>query len=417
MAARPAPPIRSAFGFLLDGARFVGHEAGSDEGNGESTPPNEADRRFLAAALVEAQKAVGWTTPNPPVGAVVVDAAGDVVGRGHTAPVGGPHAEVCALRDAGPRATGACVYVTLEPCAHVGRTPPCTDALIAAGVARVVVATLDPNPRVNGKGIDALRHAGIVVDVVAEGDLQAQAADLILPFAKTLERNRPWTIAKVATTLDGSVAMATKDSRWVTGPLARSWVHALRSRVDAILVGSGTVAADDPALTARDLPRGEIPRRQPRRLVIDGRLQTSTSAAIFQRHPLDLRPPLVAHATRAPDARRTAFDEVDVERFEAGDTRVDLPALWTHLAACGLNSLLVEPGPRLFSALLLAGLIDEIWWFTAPKIAGGDAVSAVGPLGFQKMADALGVEPSTTLQCDQDLLTVGRLVTPGARKA
>lgn len=412
MASFAAPAVRSPFGFLLEGADVVGVDvvgASQTPSATDGTALSSADVKHLRAALIEAEKAVGWTTPNPPVGAVVVNAAGDVVGRGHTAPVGGPHAEVNALRDAGPRAKDACVYVTLEPCAHVGRTPPCTEALIAAEVGRVVIATLDPNPKVNGKGAKALLEAGITVDVVTSTTEQARADDLIVPFATTLERKRPWTIAKVATTLDGCVAMASGDSRWVTGPLARSWVHALRSRVDAIAVGSGTIAADDPALTARDLPRGVAPRRQPRRIVIDGGLKSPPTAGVFARHPLDVRRPLVAHTSRAAEAARAALDAADVERWEGGEDHVDLLALWNHLAVCGMNSLLVEPGPHLFSALLQAGLVDEVWWFTAPKIAGGDAIGAVGALGFQKMAQAQILGATASVRCDFDFLTVGRL--------
>ena len=408
-AAVPSAQARSPFAFLLEA---------SAKDMVRSTSPtvlapnlNTTDIAHLAGALDEARGAVGKTTPNPPVGAVVVAANGDVVGRGFTAPVGGPHAEVAALAQAGSRANGGTVYVSLEPCAHTGRTPPCTSALIQAGVARVVLATYDPNPRVDGRGESTLRAAGIDVTVADDGELAARARALIVPFAQTLQRQRPWTIVKVATSLDGKVATNSGDSRWVTGATARRVVHALRHHVDGVVVGSRTVAKDAPALTVREMLSGAAPSRHPRRIVIDGALKTAVDAEVFKSHAIDSATPLVAHAFDAPADRAAAFDNAQIERRCLGDVRTDLPALWQSLATDGMTSVLVEAGPSLFRALLEAKLVDEVWWFSAPKVVGGDGVSAVGPLGAVKMDRVLAIAPRRYL-CAADILTIGTLASP-----
>jgi diaminohydroxyphosphoribosylaminopyrimidine deaminase/5-amino-6-(5-phosphoribosylamino)uracil reductase len=341
-----------------------------------------ADRTHLARAVDEAWRGFGRTAPNPPVGAVVVK-DGEVLATGFHAKAGERHAEVVALdelkRLGEGRARGATLYVTLEPCVHHGRTPPCADRVLAEGVARVVVGAVDPNPRVHEMGIAKLRAAGVTVDVAA-GVVGDRCRALIAPFTSTMLGKRPWVVLKTATSLDARVATSSGASRWITGEAARARVHALRDRVDAVLVGAGTVLKDDPALTTR-LPGG----RDARRVVIDGALRTSPSARVYA--PAVDRP-LVVHA-RAPVDRAAAFDAAGVDRLErpGPEGRVDLAAALAALAPRAL-SVLVEAGPGLAGALLAAGLVDEIWWMTAPVVLGADAVPAVGPLAIPTPADA-----------------------------
>ncbi|MBI1948062.1 MAG: bifunctional diaminohydroxyphosphoribosylaminopyrimidine deaminase/5-amino-6-(5-phosphoribosylamino)uracil reductase RibD [Deltaproteobacteria bacterium] len=344
--------------------------------------PADADAAMMVRALVEARRGVGRTAPNPPVGAVVVK-DGVVVAVGHHARAGERHAEVVALDQVAGRARGATLYVTLEPCTHHGRTPPCVERVLAEGIARVVVGAVDPNPRVSGGGLDALRAAGVDARLVDDPVVAAQAAALIAPFGTAMTRSRPWVVLKIAATLDGRVASADGRSRWITGAAARSLVHELRDHVDAVLVGSGTVLADDPVLTVRDAPpRGDgSQRRDPRRVVVDGALRCDPRARVFGARSL------VLHATTAPADRQRAFDDAGVERVPAGASPVDLPSALAALGARGIHSVLVEAGPRLAAALVQAQLVDELWWLSAPTLLGGDAVPAVGPLGIASPAE------------------------------
>ena len=340
-----------------------------------------ADDRFMAGALALAARGLGLVAPNPSVGCVLVDPDGRIVGRGHTQPGGRPHAETVALTMAGGRARGATAYVSLEPCSHTGETGPCADALAAAGVARVVVAIADPDPRVSGRGIARLRAAGIPVDV---GCGAAAATVLNAGFLSRIERGRPHVTLKLATTLDGRIATRSGASRWITGTDARRMTHALRARADAIMVGSMTAITDDPELTCR-LPG--LTARSPVRVVLDSRLRV----------PLTAR--LVASAAEVPtwiltvppgnrqrtDALRRAG--VTVLRIDARDDgSVDLPAGLAALATRGITRVLVEGGARLAAALLLDDLVDEIVWFRAPTVLGEDGLAAVAGLGI----DAIG---------------------------
>lgn len=342
-------------------------------------PSSADDIAHMRSALALARRGLGNTWPNPSVGCVVVK-DGRVISRALTAPGGRPHAETAALDAAGADARGATVYVTLEPCCHFGRTPPCTDALAAARVARVVVATRDPDPRVDGAGVAALREAGIIVD---EGVLQAEADEIAQGFRMRLKQGRPLVTLKLASTLDGRIATRTGESRWITGAAARRAAHALRGRHDAVLVGVGTVLADNPELTCR-LPGF---RRSPVvRVVADSHLRmplTATLAATAEKVPTWM---LIRAGTDRE--RRRAFTElgarlIEVERAETG---VDPADALRALGNAGLTRVLVEGGAELAASLLRADLVDRIAWFHAPAVMGGDAWPAVQAFGIEHLA-------------------------------
>lgn len=348
----------------------------------------------MRAALREARKAVGRTCPNPPVGAVVVR-RGRIVGAGHTAPAGGPHAEPRALREAGARAHGATVYVTLEPCAHFGRTPPCVAALLEAGVGRVVVGVRDPNPHVAGGGVEALRAAGVAVDVGIAAD---ECAEILRPFRKHVTTGRPLVTLKLAASLDGRIATARGDSRWITGEPARRLVHRWRDAADAVMVGAGTVIADDPRLTCRR--RGG---RDPLRVVIDGRLRVPPAAAVFN-PPLSSRTVLVTgeHGVRrlAPWRERG----VEVIRLPARAGRLDLGVVFDVLGRRGLLWVMIEGGGGLAAEALRQGVADEMKLFLAPRIVGGDGVPVIGALGFERMTEVLQPDLKKVSRVGEDLL-------------
>jgi diaminohydroxyphosphoribosylaminopyrimidine deaminase/5-amino-6-(5-phosphoribosylamino)uracil reductase len=359
----------------------------------------------MRRALELARRALGRSSPNPGVGAVIVR-DGQVVGEGWTAPAGGPHAEQVALRQAGPAARGATIYVTLEPCCHHGRTPPCTDALIRAGIRRVEIGTPDPNPRVAGAGAAALRDAGIEVHV----GLGAHAARaLIAPFRRWVLRGRPLVMAKYAMTLDGRIASRSGDSRWVSGPDARRLVHQWRDVSDAILVGAGTVLADDPRLGTR-LPEGEDPH-QPLRVVLDSRGRTPLTANVFD--PAQGGPTVVA-SVRPDEGWADALGRRGVDTWRLpgdGEGRVDLPALLDRLAGeRGVTSLLVEGGSAVLGAFLGQGLVDRLAAFVAPKLVGGSrAPGPVGDPGRDSMALAHALRSPRWASIGQDLLVWGEL--------
>ena len=335
----------------------------------------------MARALELARGVEGTTNPNPPVGAVVVR-DGRVVGEGATLPPGGPHAEVVALRKAGELAQGATLYVTLEPCSHHGRTPPCVDAVIGAGVSEVRVAIVDANPRVGGTGVELLRARGVVVEV---GDGEAEAGVLAAPHAKFITVGRPLVTAKFAMSLDGKIATRTGDSKWITSEASRRYVHELRARSDAIMAGIGTVLADDPQLTARDADGTPLPR-QPLRVIVDSSGRTPSDAALVAQ-PGET---LVAVADAGSDSR-LGLEKAGAEVFTAGgpDGRVDLDELMDELGRREITSLLVEGGGTLLGALFDSGLVDRVVAFVAPVIIGGSsAVSAVGGDGVARMAEA-----------------------------
>ena len=334
----------------------------------------------MDAALALARRGLGTTWPNPAVGCVLVKDR-RVVGRGFTAPGGRPHAETVALERAGAAARGATAYVTLEPCSHWGQTGPCTDALIAAGVTRVVVAVRDPDPRVNGAGLERLRAGGIEV---VEGVRATEAAEVLAGFASRVVRGRPLVTLKLASTLDGRIATQSGESRWITGEAARREAHALRGRHDAVMVGVGTVLADDPDLTCR------IPGFRTRpivRVVADSGLRTPITARVMTtalQHPTWI----VADAD-ADSERMRRFREagVGVLGVAAGSGGVDVAAALRALGSAGITRLLVEGGAALAGSLLREGLVDRIAWFHAGAVMGGDGLPAVQGYGVAWLTD------------------------------
>jgi diaminohydroxyphosphoribosylaminopyrimidine deaminase/5-amino-6-(5-phosphoribosylamino)uracil reductase len=319
------------------------------------------DVAHMAQALRLAERGLYTTQPNPRVGCVIAHGE-QVVGQGWHERAGQPHAEVFALREAGERAHGATAYVTLEPCAHHGRTPPCADALVAAGVARVVIAAEDPFPQVAGRGIEKLRAAGITVET---GLMRDAAREINVGFFGRIERHRPWVRIKLAMSLDGRTALANGESKWITGEAARADVQRWRARSSAILTGSGTVLADNPLLTVRF---AEQPFTPPLRVVLDRRLRTPAGS-----HVLDGNTPtLVMHAAHAAIADNR-FDRVERVAVAEHDHALDLHAVLALLAERGCSELHVEAGPTLCGALFAAGLADELLLYVAPLVLGDQA--------------------------------------------
>lgn len=331
----------------------------------------------MRLALSLGRRGLGDVWPNPSVGCVIVN-DGRIIGRGVTAQGGRPHAEVVALAQAGPGAKGATAYVTLEPCAHTGQTPPCAQALIDAKVARVVVACGDPDARVNGGGLAMLAAAGIEV---SSGVREAEARADHIGFLNRVTQNRPFVTLKVATTLDGRIATRTGESQWITGPDARRVVHAMRSRHDAVLVGAGTVRADDPLLTVRGM--GNV--RQPVRIVVSRDLSLPATAALFQM--AQNAPVWLCHATGADPQAFVSQGAVSVSCASDADG-MNLTAVMQALAARGLTRIFCEGGSSLAASLLKAGLVDRLEIFQAGKVIGGDGLAAVADLGLGALSAA-----------------------------
>jgi diaminohydroxyphosphoribosylaminopyrimidine deaminase / 5-amino-6-(5-phosphoribosylamino)uracil reductase len=360
------------------------------------------DLDHMAHALRLAARGMGNVWPNPAVGCVILR-DGVVVGRGWTQPGGRPHAEVRALEQAGPLAEGAIVYVTLEPCAHHGVTPPCAEALIAAKVTRVVTALTDPDPRVSGKGHAMLRAAGIAV---TENVMQPEATHLNAGFLKRITQGLPFVTLKLAASLDGRTATATAESRWITGPEARRKVHAMRLTHDAVMVGSGTACADDPDLTVRDM--GAV--RQPVRVVIDSRL-THDPARKLGRTARET-PVWMLHAPGAPAERKAAWSETGARLFEISateDGHLDLTAALKSLAAQGLTRILCEGGATLAAALIRANLVDHLAVFSANALIGADGHPMLMSLGVTQLSDAPRPRLVQREALGQDTLTLWSL--------
>lgn len=392
------------------------------------SPAADEAARLMARALQLAEAGRATTHPNPRVGCVLWR-DGEIVGEGAHLRAGEPHAEVHALRQAGERARGATAYVTLEPCSHHGRTPPCSEALVAAGVSRIVAAMEDPNPLVAGKGLQRLREAGLTVEC---GLLQAAAERLNRGFVSRMRRQKPFVMLKLAASLDGRTAMASGESRWITGEPARADVHRLRAEAGAVLTSSATVIADDPALTVRlppdwsgsgiavpgaserySLPpatpslaspaggnsaiQGTVPYlRQPDRIVLDSRARVPRTAKVWADGARRLRVTQPAHAGAVlPDAVQTLAIEADA----AGP--VPLPALMPALAGQGINELLVECGPTLAGALLQAGLVDELLLYLAPTLLGHEGRALATLPGLARLDQKIGL-------CTTDVRQIGR---------
>jgi diaminohydroxyphosphoribosylaminopyrimidine deaminase/5-amino-6-(5-phosphoribosylamino)uracil reductase len=331
----------------------------------------------MSHALALAARGLGRTWPNPAVGCVIVK-AGRIIGRGWTQPGGRPHAERMALAQAGAQAEGATAYVTLEPCAHHGRTSPCAEALVAAKVARVVTGQTDPDPRVSGRGHAILRDAGLAV---TEAVLEPRARALQAGFLKRMTEGLPFVTLKLATTLDGRIATASGESRWITGPAARRAVHQMRLAHDAVLTTSATALADDPDLTARDIGASH----QPLRILADTPLRVPAASRLGQ--TAALHPVWVLHG---PDAAPNGWDQTHARLITAptdGD-HLDLPATFRLLAAEGLTRILIEAGGQFAAALIRANLVDELALFQAGCLIGGDGIPVLGPLGLTALADA-----------------------------
>ncbi len=352
----------------------------------------------MRAALSLARRGNGRTWPNPSVGCVIVK-DGRVLGRATTAQGGRPHAEPQALAMAGAAARGATAYVTLEPCCFHGRTPPCTDALVAAGIARVVVGVRDPDPRVNGAGLARLRSAGIEV---VEGVLEDEAADVVAGFFSRVQRGRPLVTLKLASTLDGRIATRAGESKWITGAPARRMAHALRGRHDAIMVGVGTVLADDPDLTCRipgfkALPMVRVVADSHLRLPLTSRLVATAAAA----------PTWVLCRGSADSHRAAALESAGVAVIRVGDSPagIDLEAGLRALAERGITRLLAEGGAQVAAALLRDGLVDRLAWFHAPSVMGGDGWPAAQAFGVEALAQMPRFRCTGTRAVGADLLS------------
>ena len=357
-----------------------------------------ADQEYMSQALALAERGLFTTTPNPRVGCVIVR-DGTVVGTGWHVRAGDPHAEVIALREAGPRAAGGTVYVTLEPCSHHGRTPPCTDALVAARVARVIAASEDPNPLVAGQGVAQLLAAGIDVRVGLMGE---SARELNIGFVSRMTRGRPWVRMKIAATLDGKTALANGRSQWITGPDARRDGHVLRARACAVLTGIGTVKDDDPLLTVRDVPTP----RQPLRILVDSRLEVPLSARILEGGNV-----LVAGAVE--DRTRIAAltsRGVEVLLLPNASGKVELAGLMAELARRRLNEVHVEAGFKLNGSLVTAGVVDELVVYLAPSLIGESGRGMFNLPELTDLAGRLQLEVRDVRQIGEDLRIVARFV-------
>lgn len=355
----------------------------------------DLDRARLGQALSLASQSIGLSEPNPRVGCVIGNATGQIFGQGFTQAAGSAHAEVMALRDAqaaGFDVRGATVWVTLEPCAHHGRTPPCADALVRAGVARVVVAVGDPFPQVAGAGMARLRAAGIDV-TVAEGELAAAARELNIGFFSRIERGRPWVRMKIAVTLDGRMALENGVSQWITGPEARADGHAWRRRAGAIVTGVGTVVADDPRLAVREVPTTV----QPRRIVLDPHLRTPANSRVLAA-PGEV---YLVHAAHLPPDTRP---DLSAPRLGVGLTTqgLDLQALLSELARQQVNELHLEGGARFNGHWLQQGLVDELLVYIAPRLCGPGLPPASLPTLVQ-MSDSVDFDPVELRPVGQDL--------------
>jgi diaminohydroxyphosphoribosylaminopyrimidine deaminase/5-amino-6-(5-phosphoribosylamino)uracil reductase len=361
----------------------------------------DTDLGHMRAALSLAARGLGRVWPNPSVGCVITNGDGQVVGRGFTQPGGRPHAETEALRQAGAAARGGTAYVTLEPCAHHGKTPPCAEALIAAGIKRCVIAQLDPDPRVAGRGIAMLRDAGQRVDL---GVLEAEAADVTAGFLKRIRTGAPLVTLKLATTLDGRIATGTGHSQWITGPEARQRGHLLRANHDAILVGSGTALADDPSLTCR-LPG--LADRSPVRIVLDRRLRLSLESDLV-RTARDVPLWLITNAGH-PDDRLKPYRDAGIDVMDLADSS---PAgMLAALGERGLTRVLIEGGAQIAAAFLKARQVDRLVWMRASGILGGDALAAIADLGLDQLSAMPQFERSSAQPVGGDYLETYRLLS------
>ncbi len=356
---------------------------------------------FMKMALDLARQGEGSTSPNPMVGAVVVK-DGRILGRGYHQAAGGPHAEVHALDAAGEHATGATLYVTLEPCNHTGRTPPCTGRILEAGITHVVAAMKDPNGKVAGGGLELLKRNGIRVTL---GVCEKQAVKLNEAFIKFVGTGTPFVMTKCAATLDGRIATRTGDSRWVTGDSARQFVHRLRHRVDAIMVGINTIRTDDPSLTTRLTDRQG---RDPVRIVLDSHLSIPVDARVLRQS--SAAPAIVVAGPQAPVNKKKALEKTGARVIESPlkNNLIDLAALMHQIGAMQLTSLLIEGGGRVLASAFSAGIVDKVYFFYAPRILGGDDGIPIcrGP-GAEFMSQCVAVKDIAVRRFGDDVLIEG----------
>jgi len=361
------------------------------------------DEKYMQRALDLAARAQGRTSPNPMVGAVVVK-DNQMVGEGYHMKAGTPHAEVHALQAAGEAAQGATLYVNLEPCSHYGRTPPCANAIVRAGIKKVVVAGLDPNPRVSGRGLKILQDAGIETYT---GVLEQEAHKLNLAFFKYIQTGTPLVSLKVAMTLDGKIASSIGDSRWISGEASRQYVHQLRNVYDAIMVGIGTVLKDDPMLNTR---LEEQDCQDPVRVIIDSKLDLPSSSNIVK--TTRQQKTIVFCEQQADDARQEFLEEAGcmVIRLAGENEKLPLEEVLRVLGEMEIMTLLVEGGGEINGYLIEKGLIDKVYWFIAPKIIGGkEAPTPVGGRGIPLLKDVLLLKSMEIQRFDEDILVIGYL--------
>lgn len=360
--------------------------------------------KHMKRALELAAKAIGRTTPNPLVGAVIVDENGHVVGEGYHKKAGTPHAEINALQAAGNKAKGGTIYVNLEPCSHYGKTPPCTDALIKASLKKVVVGMEDPNPLVAGRGIKKLLNNGLEVEV---GVLEQEAIKLNKVFIKFITTGLPYITYKTATTLDGKIATESGDSKWVTGPNARALVHQLRDQVNGIMVGINTILADNPKLNTRLHEGG----RDPIRIILDSKLQIPSTANVFNLE--SNAKTIIATTQKASKEKIKLLSSADVEVVNLPadkNGQVDLLQLLKWLGEKEICHILLEGGGNVATSFLKQQFIDELWWFIAPKILGGsNSLTPVRELEFTKMKEAIKINEISSQKIGEDILITGFL--------
>lgn len=354
------------------------------------------DEKYMKMALALARKGMGSVSPNPMVGAVVVK-NGKIVGKGYHKRYGEAHAEVNALIDAGKAAKGATLYLNLEPCCHFGKTPPCTDAVIKAGIKRVVAGMTDPNPKVAGKGFEILGNAGIEVTA---GVLEDDSRRLNEGFIKRITTGQPFVILKIAASMDGKTATRNNESKWITSETSRICVHRTRGQVDAVITGIGTVLADDPLLNVRV---GRV-KRNPLRVVVDSLLKVPISANVVGENTLFV-------TTERADENSVELLEsrgAEVEIFKSREGRVDLPLMMNYLGNRGINSVMIEAGQELSASLLAEGLVDKVLFFYAPKIIGGvKAPGIVGGVGIERLSDAIKLKKLNIKKVGEDIMVEG----------
>jgi len=355
---------------------------------------------YMKRALELAIKATGISSPNPPVGAVVVR-SGEIVGEGHTMPAGQAHAEIMALRQAGDMAKGATLYTTLEPCCHYGKTPPCTKAIIDAGITKVHISMVDPNPLVNGNGITELQHSGIISYLGAQSD---KASEVMEAYIKFITTGFPFVVAKFAISLDGKIATSSGDSKWITSERARCYARKIRQQNDAIVVGIGTILSDDPRLTARDI-EGKAMEKQPLRIVVDSSARLPLNAQLFRENGH-----ILVATANAPKLRTDALRAIgaDVLTTTSQDGLVNLHTLLKTLGDMEITSLMVEGGGTLLGSFFDLGLVDKVIAFISPVIIGGTvSQTPVSGFGANTMADAIRLKHPRIDTIGEDVVMTG----------